>query len=256
MEIGISTLCTVGKTFKVIDELLSLNIRLLEVLDEWKDRLTKTRVRVLNEVSASFPLKYTVHGPILDINIASSNPRIRTCALKLILESMDRAHDIGAEVYVLHPGLRTPLENLVPHVNSSLNLYSLEKIVSYGEKIGLKVAIENMPANTPCLLQRTEEFVNLIENGLPIYVTLDVGHANTASQLSAFLSKLNDHIIHLHLHDNYGKDDEHRVIGDGNVDWTLLRTKVRQHGVSAVVENNCLEDARRSFERAIQLFKS
>ncbi|MEM2001501.1 MAG: sugar phosphate isomerase/epimerase family protein [Candidatus Methanomethylicaceae archaeon] len=256
MEIGISTLCTVGKAFKVMDELLSLKIGLLEVLDEWKDRLTKARVKVLNELCASFPLKYTVHGPILDLNIASSNPRVRTCALKLILESMERAHDIGAEVYVVHPGLRTPLENLVPNVNSSLNLYSLEKIVSYGEKIGLKVAIENMPANTPCLLQRTEEFFSLMENGLSIYIALDVGHANTTSQLEAFLSKLNDRIIHLHLHDNYGKDDEHRIIGDGTVNWSLLRERIRQNKVSAVVENNNLEDARRSFERAIQLFRS
>ncbi|MEM3882862.1 MAG: sugar phosphate isomerase/epimerase, partial [Candidatus Methanomethyliaceae archaeon] len=145
---------------------------------------------------------------------------------------------------------------LVPNVNSSLNLYSLEKIVSYGEKIGLKVAIENMPANTPCLLQRAEEFFTLMENGLPIYIALDVGHANTTSQLEAFLSKLNDRIIHLHLHDNYGKDDEHRIIGDGTVNWSLLRERIRQNKVSAVVENNKLEDARRSFERAIQLFRS
>jgi len=256
MEIGISTLCTVGKTFKVMNELLSLEIGLLEVLDEWKDRLTRTRVKVLNEFAASFPLKYTVHGPILDINIASSNSKLRSCALKLILESMDRAHDIGAELYVIHPGLRTPLENLVPGVNTSLNSYSLGKIVEYGERIGMKVAVENMPGNTPCLLQRADEFITLFEEGLPLYVTLDVGHANTTSQLGDFLSKLNDKLIHLHLHDNYGKDDEHRVIGDGTVNWDLVRRNVCQDKVTAVVENNNLDDAKRSFKRATQLFNS
>ncbi|MBC7113503.1 MAG: sugar phosphate isomerase/epimerase [Candidatus Methanomethyliales bacterium] len=256
MEIGISTLCTVGKTFKVIDELLSLKITLLEVLDEWKDRLTKTRVKALNELSASYPLKYTVHGPILDLNIASSNPRIRSCALKIIFESMNRAHEIGAKAYILHPGLRTPLDNLVPGVNSSLNLYSLEKILNYSEKMGLRVAIENMPGNTPCLLQRAEEFLALMDNGLPIYVALDVGHANTTSQLDSFLSKINDQIIHLHLHDNSGNDDEHKVIGEGTVDWDLIKTKVHIDKVSAVVENNNLEDAKKSFIRATQLFSS
>lgn len=240
----------------MIDELLSLRISVLELLDEWKDRLTRARAKALNELSASFPLKFTVHGPILDLNIASSNTRIRSCTLKLILESMDRAHDIGALVYVVHPGLRTPLENLVPDVNSSLNMYSLERILGYGEKIGLKVAVENMPANTPCLLQKVEEFTSLIDNGLPIYITLDVGHANTSSQLEAFLSAMNDRIIHLHLHDNYGEDDEHRVIGDGTVNWTLVRSKISWDRVSAVVENNSLQDAKRSLERATQIISS
>ncbi|TDA40233.1 MAG: sugar phosphate isomerase/epimerase [Candidatus Methanomethylicota archaeon] len=256
MEIGISTLCTIGKTFKVIDELLSLKIALLEVLDEWKDRLTKTRVKALNELSASFPLKYTVHGPILDLNIASSNPRMRSCALNIIFESMSRAHEIGAKAYILHPGLRTPLDNLVPGVNRSLNLYSLEKILNYGEKIGLRVAVENMPGNTSCLLQRAEEFSALMDNGLPVYVALDVGHANTTSQLDAFLTGVNDRIVHLHLHDNCGTDDEHKVIGEGTVDWDLVRAKVNRERVSAVVENNNLEDAKKSFMRATQLFSS
>ncbi len=135
-------------------------------------------------------------------------------------------------------------------------MYSLERIINHGESLGLRVAVENMPANTPCLLQKAEEFNSLIENGLPVYIALDVGHANTTSQLEPFLSAVNDRIIHLHLHDNYGAEDEHRIIGDGTVNWSLIKSKISRVGVSAVVENNNFTDAKMSFNRAVQLFNS
>ncbi|MGQ9759304.1 MAG: sugar phosphate isomerase/epimerase family protein [Candidatus Methanomethylicaceae archaeon] len=256
MPIGISTLCTVGKTFKVIDELLSLNIDMLEILDEWRDSLTKDKIKILNEIRGSSNIKFAIHCPILDLNIASSNPRLRSFAVRFILHSMDKAHAIGAEVYVLHPGLKTPLENLVPRVNRDLNTHSLKKILDYGEKIGLRVAVENMPANTPCFLQRAGEFMELIDSGLPMSLALDVGHANTAAQLESFLSIMNARIVHLHLHDNYGLDDEHRIIGDGTVNWGLIKSKISLDRISAVVENNNINDAKKSFERAVQLFNS
>ncbi|MEM4529334.1 MAG: hypothetical protein QXQ52_02265, partial [Candidatus Methanomethylicaceae archaeon] len=65
-----------------------------------------------------------------------------------------------------------------------------------------------------------------------------------------------DRIIHLHLHDNYGIEDEHRVIGDGNVNWQLIKSKFSLNSIYAVVENNTLNDAILSYKKALQLFKS
>ncbi|MCS7098086.1 MAG: sugar phosphate isomerase/epimerase [Candidatus Methanomethyliaceae archaeon] len=256
MPIGISTLCTVGKTFKVINELISLRIELLELLDEWKDKLTKNRIKTLNEIKNTSNIRYTVHAPILDLNIAASNDTIRNTSIKIIMNSMERARAIDAEVFVIHPGLRTPLENLVPNLNKHLNMESLRRILNYGENLGLKVAIENMPAGTRCFMQNSEEFSELIENGFSPYIVLDIGHANTSSQIKKFITELKDKIIHLHLHDNYGIEDEHRIIGDGNVDWNFIKSNISLDRIYAVVENTSLNDAIVSYERAIQLFKS
>lgn len=256
MPIGISTLCTVGKTFEVINELISLKIELLELLDEWRDKLTKNRIKILNEIKNTSNIRYTVHAPILDLNIAASNDTIRNTSIKIIMNSMERARAIDAEVFVVHPGLKTPLENIVPNLNKHLNMESLKRILDYGKDLGLKVAIENMPAGTRCFMQNSEEFFELIENGFSPYIVLDVGHANTSSQLKKFIFELKDKIIHLHLHDNYGIEDEHRVIGDGNVDWNFIKSNISLDKIHAVVENTNLSDAITSYEKAIQLFKS
>lgn len=256
MPIGISTLCTIGKTFQVIDELISTGIEVLEILDDWKDRLTKSKIKILNEVKNTTNIKYTVHAPILDINIAASNDSIRRASIKIIVNSMKMANAIDAEIFVIHPGLGTPLEKLVPNLNRYLNLYSLRKILDYGEDLGIKIAIENMPAGTRCFLQNVEEFHELIENGISPYIVLDVGHANTSSQLEKFLIEFKDKIIHLHIHDNYGIEDEHRVIGDGNVNWALIKSNFSLSKIYAVVENNTLRDAILSYKKALQLFKS
>lgn len=256
MPIGISTLCTVGKTFQVIDELISTGIEILEILDDWKDRLTKSKIKILNEIKNTTRIRYTVHSPILDINIAASNDSIRKTSIKIIMNSMEMANAINAEIFVIHPGLRTPLENIVPNLNKYLNMDSLRRILDYGEDLGIKVAIENMPAGTSCFLQNVEEFHELIENGFFTYIVLDIGHANTSSQLEKFLIEFKDKIIHLHLHDNYGIEDEHRVIGDGNVNWHLIKSNFSLNKTYAVVENNTLSDAILSYKRALQLFKS
>ncbi|MEM4706924.1 MAG: sugar phosphate isomerase/epimerase family protein [Candidatus Methanomethylicaceae archaeon] len=255
MPIGISTLCTIGKTFQIINELTSIGIEILEILDDWEDKLTKSKIKILNEIKNTTNIKYTVHSPILDINIAASNDSIRKTSIKIIMNSMEMANAINAEIFVIHPGLSTPLENIVPNLNRYLNIESLRKILDYGEDLGIKVAIENMPAGTRCFLQNVEEFHELIENGLSPDIVLDVGHANTSSQLEKFLIEFKDRIIHLHLHDNYGIEDEHRVIGDGNVNWQLIKSKFSLNSIYAVVENNTLNDAILSYKKALQLFK-
>lgn len=233
-----------------------MGIEVLELLDDWKDKLTKSKIRILNDVKNTTNIRYTVHAPILDINIAASNDLIRRASLKIIMNSMEMARAIDAEIFIVHPGLRTPLENVVPNLNKHLNMESLRKILDRGEDLGIKVAIENMPARTRCLLQSADEFRELIENGFSPYIVLDVGHANTSSQLERFLMEFKDRIIHLHLHDNYGIDDEHRVIGDGNVNWQLVKSSFSLDRTYAVVENNTLVDAIASYRKAVQLFKS
>jgi sugar phosphate isomerase/epimerase len=113
-----------------------------------------------------------------------------------------------------------------------------------------------MPANTPCFLQRAVEFQELANEGLQLLITLDVGHANTVSQLRPFLKLLKNSILHVHLHDNNGSNDDHMVVGAGTTDWRLLRSYLDFRKITAVVEANTLADARSSLMSARQLFNS
>jgi sugar phosphate isomerase/epimerase len=256
MPIGISTLCTFGKTYSVLNEILENDIQVLEILDDWNDRLDKSRMRKLQEIRASYSLKLTVHSPILDMNIASANKSFRNISIHLVMKSIEHAAEIGAELVVVHPGLHSPLEYLVPRVHWDYSRESLRKIITNAEKLGVRVAVENMPGNTPCLLINASEFQSFIDEGLPLQMTLDVGHANTASQLKPFLDNMSGRIIHVHLHDNNGLNDDHMVVGKGTIDWDLVRSKIDSSKITCVIENNTLSDAKESLRKINQLFSS
>lgn len=256
MPIGISTLCTFGKTYSVLNEILENDVQVLEILDDWNDRLDKSRMRKVQEIRASRSLKLTVHSPILNMDIASANNRFRNLSIRLVMESMEHAAEMGAELVVVHPGQHSSLEYLVSHVHWNYSRESLSKIILNGEKLGVRVAIENMPGNTPCLLKNASEFQSLIDEGLPLHMTLDVGHANTTSQLKPFLGNMSARIIHVHLHDNNGLNDDHMVVGKGTVDWDLVRSKIDPKKITCIIENNTLSDARESLAKVNQLFSS
>lgn len=239
-----------------IDQLLDLKIEVLEILEDWKDRINKVRIKKLREIKRSNNILYTVHAPILNMDIAASNIRFRELSTHLIMESILHAYEIEAELVVVHPGLLSPLQHLIPKINWDLNRESLHKIISYGENLGVTITVENMPANTPCFLQRAVEFQELANEGLQLLITLDVGHANTVSQLRPFLKLLKNSILHVHLHDNNGSNDDHMVVGAGTTDWRLLRSYLDFRKITAVVEANTLADARSSLMSARQLFNS
>jgi sugar phosphate isomerase/epimerase len=256
MPIGVSTLCTFGKTYLVLDELLDLRIEVLEILEDWKDRINKSRIKRFREIKGSSGILYTIHSPILDVDIAASNARFRTLSTRMVMESIQHASEIEADLVVVHPGIRSPLEHLIQKINWDLNRESLQKIIAYGENLGVTVTVENMPLNTSCFLQTVEEFQTLVNEGLPLYMTLDVGHANTVSQLQPFLKIMRNRIIHIHLHDNRGSNDDHMVVGAGTIDWGLLKSNLNLDEITAVVEANTLEDARASLIKVRQLFNS
>jgi sugar phosphate isomerase/epimerase len=80
--------------------------------------------------------------------------------------------------------------------------------------------VENVPEPYPFLLKSVEDFTRFYEEiGEDISLVLDVGHANLNGQTERFLTVFRDKIVHMHVHDNDGKGDQHLGIGFGNIDW-------------------------------------
>ncbi len=253
MPIGISTLCAFGQTFTNLDQLVE-GTKVLEIMDEWRDSLDGERVRKLCEIKASTGILYTVHTPLIDVNIASSNEALRRASLREIIKSIHHAYEIGAELAVVHPGQSSPLDHFYPKTSWNLNRQSLEEIIAFSEELGVRVGIENLPSDSSGILKRVRDFQDLIAEGVPLKIALDVGHANTMRELGSFIGAMKDRIIHVHLHDNRGEKDQHLRIGAGTVDWGLLRREFDFHRLTGIVEAVSLADARASLEKAVQFF--
>jgi sugar phosphate isomerase/epimerase len=67
---------------------------------------------------------------------------------------------------------------------------------------------------------------------------------------------LSGRIIHVHLHDNNGLNDDHMVVGKGTIDWNLVRSKIDPKKITCVIENNTLSDAQESLRKVRQLFST
>lgn len=256
MPLGISTLCTFGRTYRVMEEVLGLGIEVLEILEEHKDRLNSWRIRKVEELMDSYDLRLTIHSPILDMNIASATPSFRSESVRQVLRSIDHAARLGAELVVVHPGRRTPLDYFDPKIHLNLNRESLKAILNHGEAAGVRIGVENMPGGQSCLLEKSSEFLELVDEGLPLQMTLDVGHANTTSQLNDFIRDMGPRIAHLHLHDNMGERDDHLVVGKGTIDWAFLKASLDLSTLTGVIEANNFSDAKDSYSQACQIFNS
>src|SRR5581483_12214862 len=96
----------------------------------------------IGSIVASHKMRCTVHCPAMDTNITSPNPGIREESIQQFLKAIEMAHDLGAELLVIHPGRLYSL-------NETLDSYwglvfsAFDRIVKHGAKYGVSLAVEN-----------------------------------------------------------------------------------------------------------------
>ncbi|OYT55846.1 MAG: hypothetical protein B6U77_00905 [Candidatus Hecatellales archaeon ex4484_218] len=253
LEVGLSTLYLTVKSFKKAIKTLTTyadECKTWEIVDEFNLRLNKLKVKILNEIKESFSLKYTVHTPFYDLNIASLNPTIRKTTLKIIEKSMRFAWELEAKMYVLHPGFYDVFQ---PKKTEKFNFQSLNKLITYAKNLGIPVSVENLPAGFQTLT-KVEDFEKLFNQleFLDFSLALDVGHAYTVNQLELFLEKFQDKIGHVHLHNNDGKSDSHNSLDEGGIDWMNVVKTLKNNGF-----NGCLivESTSKPLESYLKLKK-
>ncbi len=213
-NISISTNCAMGLPLEhVLDELEPLTY-LVEIQCDANHSLFR-HASILDK----FDLRYTIHAPTADGNIAESFEPIRRASIEVIRETADIADSVGAEKLVIHPGFC-----LDPTIlgDSVFALHkSIQELGVLQDKFSVRFVMENLGSMECCHFQNTELVRELRASGLGL--TLDVGHANLTRTLDAFLQEKPDHI---HLHDNKGIFDEHAACGTGTVDFSKILAAV------------------------------
>jgi sugar phosphate isomerase/epimerase len=103
-------------------------------------------------------------------------------------------------------------------------------------------ALENVRDST-WALDRALDAIGDEPEKTNVGVCVDVGHALLSSDagsrpVSGYLERYRDQLVHLHVHDNDGVDDEHLVPGEGLMPWRDLADTLRELGYAgpAVLE--------------------
>ena len=243
-RIGVSTLYCLHLPFEeMIEYLPKVGTPYIEIVDDGLHALNSKRVKVLNDISSSYDLQFTVHAPFADMNIASPSEVILSAVLKRLKKSILCASDLNCQTWVFHPGLKTGLSSVYPGKDWSENMKSIHFLFNFAENHGISAAIENMPENIPFLLKNVEDFKAFYrQKGEDIGLVLDIGHANLNNQIEDFLINFADRIVHIHAHDNKGESDQHLEIGGGNVDWKKIAPYLKNisyaHTISVESINN------------------
>ena len=95
--------------------------------------------------------------------------------------------------------------------------------------MNVRFALEVMP--NP--LSSAAAICHLIEeqlDGLDVGVCLDYGHANLMGDLSDAIETVSGHLWTTHVHDNDGRNDDHRVPFAGRIDWDAAIMETQKIG--------------------------
>ncbi|MHC1635790.1 MAG: sugar phosphate isomerase/epimerase family protein [Candidatus Methanospirareceae archaeon] len=235
-------------TFSFIDEELGVALERIEKLTIFAEILSESKHNIdagINaEIPLSYHLKYAVHAPVTDVNIASVHEVIRRASMSIIEDVIKAAIKIDAELIVVHPGYVGWVQD-IPAAMKSLEK-SIKELDSLVEEYGMRIGIENQPNFEYLLFKLPEDITSLNLGNLDLI--LDVGHANTSGDIVSFVEHVisNFDVKYVHLHDNNGKHDEHLPIGRGSIDFKWLATKIGK--CKSVLEIRGKEEIKGSME--------
>ena len=243
MKIGASTLAGIENELEdILVFIESLGIEYAELVHQYPYENIDT------ELLESFNLKYSVHSPFMDVNIAALQDKSRIQSVNQIKNSIDLASKINAEAVVVHPGLASFLANkyFIDKVYDFAN-ESIKEIGDYGNDLGVLTTIENMPGFDGMLYQNIKDLDNLLL-GLDMTMTLDIGHANHVGYSAEGM--IFDSIKHVHIHDNFGDDDAHLALGEGSIKLNdIVNTlESKKYNGIYIIEVNDKESIKKSYE--------
>lgn len=159
---------------------------------------------------------------------------------------------LGAKTMVIHPIMPLGANCLEDSDEvKRINLEFMSSLCEVAKEYGIVISFENMPfrlfpINSVCEIT---DFAKKV-NSANFKVCLDTGHAIVCGESLAeavrYIGK--DMLYSLHIHDNYGKRDEHNPPPNGVGDWSMFKTALNEIGFDGVfsfeTDISCLKDLR------------
>jgi sugar phosphate isomerase/epimerase len=248
MKVSFSSLALVNNPFEWAYDLEELGFTGWEVVSEGKQQLNDGTLAEIKNIIETTHLVLTLHLPFSDLNLGSLNHPIWKESIRQMTRCLERASDF-VELAVVHPGHLSPLGMQLPDMAWQQSIEGLKEICHFADDLGIKIGVENMPNMQHIFGKRPGELLGMIESlecenaGL----TLDMGHANTNGLVFDFLEDI-EKVIHVHLHDNKGRSDEHLELGKGNINWKEVIPKFKGYKGRFVTEARTVEEGTASLK--------
>lgn len=196
--------------------------------------------RALREELEARDLWSTVHAPIYGVNLASPLPSLAAAALSEVVQAVGLADDLGSRIVVVHPGhVDVDYLALDGERDQAWRRFSfaLEVVLARARRAAVRVAIENKQRGRGWDMIYTSDDHNLFLDRFPdLGACLDLGHLHTTKgDPVAYVAALGERLIHVHLHDNRGEQDDHLTLGQGGVAWPQALEALGANGYSGSI---------------------
>ena len=184
-----------------------------------------------------YDMSLVCHMPTF-VSLADLTEGIRQASLTEVLQSLETAALLGADKVVVHPATISGMGSFVPELARGFALESLTVIASRAAELDLVLCVENMFPRTRFCVE-VVDFVEVFSLLPTLKLTLDIGHANIGSPRGKRIVKLieafADRIGHVHVSDNFGKEDNHLPIGSGRIKFSKVLKALKKTGYDDTV---------------------
>lgn len=163
---------------------------------------------------------WSCHSPAYaPLDVASPDADLRARSCEVMEEAMEVSAELGARVFVCD-AVRSYLDAEMRGTRQPLYAESLRRLQRAAGRVGLRLAIENKPREwgpftTP------GDFLRLVtEHDLTgLGACWDTGHGWIAGHPPHVACRLGTHLVSLHVHENDGQHDQHRLPETGTLPW-------------------------------------
>jgi sugar phosphate isomerase/epimerase len=185
----------------------------------------------IKELLQSYNLGLIAHLPTF-ISIADLYESIRKASIEENIKALEAGVALGVKKFVLHPGT---IHGLGKQVKAQAHKYadkSLMAILSRARELQVSICIENMFPQTHGPTEAAD-FENIFLKYHDLKLTLDIAHAHigtSRNRSSQFIERYPDKLSHVHVSDNYGKEDNHLPIGAGMIYFGRIFKELKMIG--------------------------
>ena len=177
----------------------------------------------------------------------------RLSGVELVQNRIHMAADLGSDVIILHIP-PSPAGNGSPDGKFAGQLYrSMDSLVGFARDLRIRIALENMIREDYVLLDAL-----LSRYGPEVLgFCYDSGHANMGLDGLGNLERRKDRLIAIHLHDNDGQHDQHKIPFTGSVDWSQLMPIIASSpyragiNLEVVIAETGISDERKFLEKTL-----
>lgn len=225
--------------------------RFAQNLDDIDSTFTK-RIEAMKKALFYFKGETSLHGFLFDLSVVSLDPLIKEVSIKRFQQSLDAAKYLGAKTVVYHTGFNAYLNHSMYRLMFKEKFTAFWKtFVKQFEYTGITAVLENVQEKTPEFILDVVKEVNSPN----LKVSLDIGHVNIHSKVPVvdWIQSYNKYLYHMHLHNNYGKDDSHNTILKGTINvqevfQTIKNLNLNPKMVFEIFDKNELKESLQFFD--------